>query len=56
MAEAEESNDDLEEKSTPRTTRECPIPRPAGLVGEILGFKNTAGKESSSDGKGTRPP
>ena len=31
--------------------RECPVPKPGGLMGEILGFK-----PSSSDGKGAKPP
>ena len=31
--------------------RECPIPKPGGIVGEMLGFKS-----SSSDGKGSKPP
>jgi cytochrome c oxidase assembly factor 2 len=31
--------------------RECPVPKPGGLVGEILGFKG-----SSSGGMGERPP
>jgi cytochrome c oxidase assembly factor 2 len=30
---------------------ECPIPKPGGIVGEILGFR-----ESSSGGKGAKPP
>jgi cytochrome c oxidase assembly factor 2 len=32
--------------------RECPVPKPGGLVGEILGFKPPS---SDEDGKG-RPP
>ena len=31
--------------------RECPVPKPGGIVGEILGFKS-----SSGEGKGSRPP
>jgi cytochrome c oxidase assembly factor 2 len=31
--------------------RECPVPKPGGIVGEILGFKS-----SSGEGKGNRPP
>lgn len=30
---------------------ECPIPKPVGIVGEILGFGN-----SSTGGKGKKPP
>lgn len=50
----EESGDDsetLDSRETRRSKRECPVPKPGGLVGEILGFKG-----SSSDGKGSRPP
>jgi cytochrome c oxidase assembly factor 2 len=50
----EESGDDLEtldSRETRRSKRECPVPKPGGLVGEILGFKG-----SSSDRKGSRPP
>jgi cytochrome c oxidase assembly factor 2 len=33
-----------------RTKRECPVPKPGGVVGELLGFKqaNPAAKPSSS--------
>lgn len=36
----------------PMPKRECPVPKPGGLVGEILGFKPSS---TSEDGKG-RPP
>jgi cytochrome c oxidase assembly factor 2 len=36
----------------PMPKRECPVPKPGGLVGEILGFKPPSTNE---DGKG-RPP
>ena len=41
-----------------RAKRECPIPKPPGLVGEILGFKSTGSEEdmSSSGRNGKRPP
>lgn len=47
----------VEEEDTNPTSRElglkreCPIPKPGGIVGEVLGFKS-----SSSDGKGSKPP
>jgi cytochrome c oxidase assembly factor 2 len=50
----EENGDDsetLDSREVRRSKRECPVPKPGGLVGEILGFKG-----SSSDGKGSRPP
>ncbi len=48
---AEESGDELEDRGVARSKRECPVPKPGGLVGEILGFNG-----SSSGGKGSRPP
>merc|ERR1711964_872422 len=47
----EESRDDIEDVGLRRQKRECPVPKPIGLVGEILGFGG-----SSSDGKGSKPP
>lgn len=50
----EESSEDSEtsdSREVRRSKRECPVPKPGGLVGEILGFK-----ASGSDGKGSRPP
>lgn len=48
----EENSEDtpLDRLSKP-SRGECPIPKPGGLVGEILGFK-----PSSSDEKGSKPP
>jgi cytochrome c oxidase assembly factor 2 len=37
--------------SSRRERRECPVPKPGGIVGQILGFR----KDSSTDGSG-RPP
>lgn len=36
----------------PKKGAECPIPKPGGIVGEMLGFRAS----SSTDGKGSRPP
>ncbi|KAH6676393.1 hypothetical protein B0J14DRAFT_625718 [Halenospora varia] len=52
----EESGDDCEGSVetlglSRKPKRECPVPKPGGLVGEILGFK-----PSSMDEKGSRPP
>ena len=54
----EESGDEVEDAdesqiSARKLKRECPVPKPGGLVGEILGFKSNI---SSSDGKGSKPP
>lgn len=48
----EESSADTRLDQISKSKRgECPIPKPGGIVGEILGFK-----PSSSDGKGSEPP
>lgn len=49
----EESAEEGEDSIVPsrKEKRECPVPKPGGLVGEILGFK-----PSSSDGKGSSKP
>lgn len=48
----ESSEDDMTLDRVGKANRgECPIPKPGGIVGEILGFK-----DSSSGGKGARPP
>ena len=37
--------------------RECPVPKPGGLVGEILGFRGSSnGKPEGEGGGGARPP
>ncbi|PVH87403.1 hypothetical protein DL98DRAFT_649066 [Cadophora sp. DSE1049] len=48
---ADESSDDIEDVGLRKQKRECPVPKPGGLVGEILGFGG-----SSNDGKGSKPP
>lgn len=37
-----------------RARRECPVPKPSGIVGQILGFKNE--RSIGDDGKGSGPP
>jgi cytochrome c oxidase assembly factor 2 len=37
----------------PKPNRECPVPKPGGLMGELLGFKPSS---SDGDGKGSKPP
>lgn len=51
---AEDISDDGAASLTrmPKPKRECPVPKPGGLVGEILGFQPSS---SDGDGKG-RPP
>lgn len=52
MDEGESMADQLREA---RSTRECPVPKPGGIVGEILGFRSKS--STSEEGKGSsRPP
>lgn len=41
--------EEIEGRRTP-AKRECPVPKPGGIVGGLLGFK------SNVDEKGSRPP
>jgi cytochrome c oxidase assembly factor 2 len=56
-----EENDDEGESRTlvriqgSKPKRECPVPKPGGLVGEILGFNNASSSEGD-DRKGSKPP
>lgn len=68
----EESGDEVEAGDMERvrnSKRECPVPKPPGIIGEILGFKSSSTplsksstptsrpvESSSSEGKGSRPP
>ena len=50
-SEREEDGDGgLEGDGEKRSKRECPVPKPGGIVGEILGFR------ASKDEKGGKPP
>lgn len=48
---AKKLSNDMEGVEVKRGRRECPVPKPGGVVGGILGFGS-----SSNDGKGTKPP
>jgi cytochrome c oxidase assembly factor 2 len=53
----EESSDEGQSTIMTRTQgskpkRECPVPKPPGLLGELLGFKPS----SEGDEKGSKPP
>jgi cytochrome c oxidase assembly factor 2 len=41
-----------------KSKRECPVPKPGGILGDMFGFRasNASNSPSSSDGKGSRPP
>jgi cytochrome c oxidase assembly factor 2 len=47
--------EEVEEVNGKRERGECPIPKPGGVVGEILGFKKTASC-SEADTTVVRPP
>jgi cytochrome c oxidase assembly factor 2 len=40
---AEQTTDELQDEGAAmaRKARECPVPKPGGLIGEVLGFKKT---------------
>jgi len=46
----EGEGDDMGIEGGKRSKRECPVPKPGGIVGEILGFKASSGE------KGGKPP
>lgn len=72
VADEKESGDEVElaegegEEGVRLSKRACPVPKPGGIVGEILGFKSSSTEtsntgssrttSSSSEGKGSRPP
>ncbi|EPE24330.1 alpha-1,3-mannosyltransferase (Alg3), putative [Glarea lozoyensis ATCC 20868] len=41
-----------------KSKRECPVPKPSGIFGDMFGFgaSNGSSSPSSTDGKGSRPP
>ena len=39
-----------------RSTRECPVPKPGGIVGELLGFKSSSSSSSSNSSSGQPQP
>ncbi|CZS88426.1 hypothetical protein WAI453_010772 [Rhynchosporium graminicola] len=51
LSTTEESGDVIEAMGLRKQKRECPVPKPSGLVGEIMGLWG-----SSSAGKGSKPP
>ncbi|TVY54925.1 hypothetical protein LCER1_G002281 [Lachnellula cervina] len=52
---ADEEDEGLGER---KSKRECPVPKPRGVVGELLGFRggNGGGREGSSTGEGSSKP
>lgn len=53
--ESDDAFESLRELKEKRTRRECPIPKPSGRVGEMLGFKPTKG-EIEEQRRSSRPP
>ena len=54
VGESTEEGDEVEGRMG-KPKRECPVPKPTGIVGEILGFKGSS-SSSATNGKGSRPP
>lgn len=44
------TQEDSVESEGRRTRRECPVPKPGGKVGELLGFKKISSNEDNKDG------
>lgn len=44
------SQDDLVDQDSRNGRRECPVPKPGGKVGELLGFKKTSHDETKDIG------
>lgn len=44
----EEEEEERGSVATKRSRRECPVPKPGGVLGEIMGFKSKSGDDSSS--------
>ena len=43
--------------SRPRGGRECPVPKPGGIIGELMGFKrSSAGADADADAEGGGDP
>jgi hypothetical protein len=57
FTEGSEGEDGLE-SALRKPKRECQVPKPGGIVGEMFGFRtnSAASSISSNDGKGSRPP
>lgn len=49
------SGDDEQLRSSARTKRECPVPKPGGVVGELLGFRKSANDEHTTTTSDVRP-
>ncbi|CAN8102706.1 unnamed protein product [Discula destructiva] len=44
------TEDDLVERESRKAKRECPIPKPGGRAGELLGFKTTSNDDTKNAG------
>lgn len=49
----EKERDYTEDRLRSRIKRECPVPKPGRIVGEVLGFRIVKTKEET---KGSKPP
>jgi len=53
-AESRTDEETLQDRTRMKTGRECPVPKPGGMIGELLGFHTT--KESERLAKPPEPP
>lgn len=44
------TEEDLAEPESRKAKRECPVPKPGGKVGELLGFKKTSTDDTKNTG------
>lgn len=44
------TQDDLVQQGSRKSRRECPVPKPGGKVGELLGFKKTSTDDTKDTG------
>ncbi|CAK7198532.1 hypothetical protein SEUCBS139899_001195 [Sporothrix eucalyptigena] len=45
---AGDSRRTVDESDSPRRTAQCPVPKPGGIVGELLGFKSSGGSDTTT--------
>ncbi|KAK8010400.1 hypothetical protein PG990_009365 [Apiospora arundinis] len=46
LAQFESSKDDFDRLSDAKAKRECPVPKPGGVIGELMGFRARGDKDS----------
>ncbi|KAK7927007.1 hypothetical protein PG985_004005 [Apiospora marii] len=47
MAQFQSSNEDFDRLSSAQSKRECPVPKPGGVIGGLMGFKAKGDKDNN---------